>query len=324
MRRFIIITTINPPTKTIEKFLEYGDWEITVAGDLKTPPFESSDQLVFLSTGQQARLGFAVAEKLPFNHYTRKNIGYLYAISKGAEVLYDTDDDNMPHDNWGLPDFAGAFNTVAGCRFCNIYEFFTERKVWPRGYPLRLVNEKNAGRQSVQQQSIGVWQGLADLDPDVDALYRLLFGEEIQFRDNESIVLDRGVYCPFNSQNTFWNKAVFPYLYLPATVSFRFTDILRGYIAQRCFWEHGLKLGFTKATVYQERNSHDLMRDFESEVPCYLQVDETVRLLDGLSLSADHESNLIRIYDALIQKGIVDTSEMAIVTSWLNDLDRVL
>ncbi len=32
---------------------------------------------------------------LQWNHFGRKNIGFLYAMHNGAEVIYDTDDDNI-------------------------------------------------------------------------------------------------------------------------------------------------------------------------------------------------------------------------------------
>ena len=51
-------------------------------------------------------------------------------------------------------------------------------------------------------------------------------------------------------------------MYLPAFVSFRFTDILRGYVAQRIMWDYGLRLGFLPPNVFQKRNEHDLMADF--------------------------------------------------------------
>ena len=34
-------------------------------------------------------------DHLPWNHFGRKNIGYLYAISMGAKTIFDFDDDNM-------------------------------------------------------------------------------------------------------------------------------------------------------------------------------------------------------------------------------------
>ncbi len=34
-------------------------------------------------------------EGLPWNSFGRKNIGYLFAIAKGARVIWDFDDDNL-------------------------------------------------------------------------------------------------------------------------------------------------------------------------------------------------------------------------------------
>ena len=37
---------------------------------------------------------------LPWNHFARKNVGYLYAIAHGARLIFDFDDDNelkLPH-----------------------------------------------------------------------------------------------------------------------------------------------------------------------------------------------------------------------------------
>lgn len=54
-----------------------------------TPP-----NVVFLSVEQQMKLGYQVLEVVPFKSYARKNIRYLYAVGCGAQVLYETDDDN--------------------------------------------------------------------------------------------------------------------------------------------------------------------------------------------------------------------------------------
>ena len=39
-------------------------------------------------------------------------------------------------------------------------------------------------------------------------------------------MLGSGTISPFNSQNTLFTRAVFPLLYLPTYVTFRFTDKL--------------------------------------------------------------------------------------------------
>jgi len=64
-------------------------------------------RVVFLDVDAQRRAGSRVAALLPFNTYARKNLGYLYAIAHGAEVIYETDDDNrLLNEAGGIADFA--------------------------------------------------------------------------------------------------------------------------------------------------------------------------------------------------------------------------
>jgi hypothetical protein len=276
MNNSVIITTINHKTDAIAKFEELlPDWKVYLVGDKKSREIESKNNVKFLSVSDQQNLDFEIVEKLPYNHYVRKNIGYLFALKEGSQLVYDTDDDNLPYEDWKFPSLGkGDYETVANRKYFNIYSAFTKEIIWPRGYPLSLLSKDKDVKYTASNSTnkIGIWQGLADLDPDVDAIHRLIFNKNIEFIKRSPIVLARGTYCPFNSQNTLWQRDMLPYAYLPATVTFRFTDILRGYIAQRCLWEHNNMLGFTQATVYQERNEHDLMKDFRSEIPCYVSV----------------------------------------------------
>jgi hypothetical protein len=90
-------------------------------------------------------------------------------------------------------------------------------------------------------------------------------------------------------------------------------------VAQRLLWRMGLHLGFTAASVYQERNPHDLMRDFRDETDCYLQVAPIAELLDSLPLRGDAVSNLFDTYAALVKHGFVRREELRYVRSWVND-----
>jgi len=38
------------------------------------------------------KLGYNITKYIPFNSYSRKNIGYLYAIQHGAREIFETDD----------------------------------------------------------------------------------------------------------------------------------------------------------------------------------------------------------------------------------------
>ena len=56
-----------------------------------------NNNVVFLSVRDQRSMATRfpkLFELIPWNHFGRKNIGYLFAIEQGAEVIWDFDDDN--------------------------------------------------------------------------------------------------------------------------------------------------------------------------------------------------------------------------------------
>ena len=324
LQKYIVITTINPKSKSIVAFEKFNDWHIILVGDKKTAPIASTENITFLSLKKQFDLGFSTAHALPLNHYARKNIGYLYAIGNGADLIYETDDDNFPKDEWCFPDFKCNLNYSVNSQFINVYKYFSDDQVWPRGFPIDEIHQDVVcSIRKDKTRDIGVWQGLADVEPDVDSIYRLIINRKISFKKMPAISLDSNHYCPFNSQNTLWRRLLFPCLYLPSTVSFRFTDILRSYIAQRLMWEQNLNLGFTDATVYQERNYHNLMEDFKQEIQCFTQTKSIVSLLNNLSLSLDIYANLEKIYVALSDNGFINSQELNILNAWIYDCKSI-
>lgn len=319
--KYIIITSIFPPTLAVEKFARFTDWKLIVVGDKKTIQSWSYPNVEFISVSDQEKLNIPLVDALPWNSYTRKNIGYALAISRGAQIIYETDDDNIPLENWvSEPKFDGEEEVFSDKGFINVYSLFTDKQVWPRGFPLPLVLDSySAIRKGCQKpENVGVWQYLADEDPDVDAIYRLTNNSPIYFNKRSPIVLDDGVICPFNSQNTYFRKEVFPLLYLPSTVTFRFTDILRGLVAQPILWAAGYRLGFGGATVIQERNPHDYLKDFESEVPGYLFAEKVTSIAKEHSSSDRSISeNMLTVYRALQYEKVVTEQEITTLELWL-------
>lgn len=324
-KKYLIITSINSLNKIMEKYASLSEWKFILVGDKKGPKEINDDRIIFLDIGKQAELGFTYHASCPENHYARKNIGYLYAIANGAEIIAESDDDNMPKKGWGenidfSPNDIEVFDSV---KFFNAYAEFHDSVIWPRGFPLEYILTPSEKRSSMKKAQIGVWQQLADDDPDVDAIYRLTCNQAVRFQDRNDFALAKHVYCPFNSQNTFWTRKTFPFMYLPKTVTFRFTDILRGYITQRLLWEENLLLGFGGASVCQDRNQHNLMHDFIDEIPMYLNVDSIVKRLDSLNLSGTPLENLSEIYKALLEDKVVTRSELVAVERWEDDLKRL-
>lgn len=70
-------------------------WKTVVVGDTTTPEDWSWPNCTFLGVDQQEKLGYRILKHLPYKHYSRKNIGYLYAVSHGAKQVYETADDNI-------------------------------------------------------------------------------------------------------------------------------------------------------------------------------------------------------------------------------------
>lgn len=323
---FVVITSISQPTAAVRSFAGRAPGQLIVVGDRKTPADWTLPQVEYLSPADQVAGGGVLAGLLPWNHYGRKMLGYLRAAERGAEVIFDTDDDNFPKPDWQIPAFAGTFATTReGLGFVNIYRAFSDAPLWPRGFPLRSILDPRAvlapASIAAAPVNIGVWQMLADGDPDVDAIYRLVDNRRQFFQDRAPLVLGAGSLCPFNSQATAFRQALFPLLYLPSTVTFRFTDILRGWVAQPIMWAAGYSLGFTKAMVVQERNPHDFLQDFESELPGYLHAEKVPEVVAAVvRREASVAENLVAAYAALQRAGIVGAEEPRILAAWLEDL----
>lgn len=326
-KKFLVITSITAPTTAVLAYAALPDWRVVLVGDRKGPRRVDDPRIEFLDLDRQGRLGLAYAAHCPENHYARKNIGYLYAIAQGAEVIAETDDDNLPLPGWGENlDFSPtAIRQATGGKFCNVYRHFTDEAVWPRGFPLReILNPAGAAPGSeTAPAEVAVWQELADDDPDVDAIFRLTRGGRVTFRRAERFVLSPGVYCPFNSQNTFWRREAFAALFLPGRVSMRYCDILRGYVAQRLFWAQSLRLGFGPASVRQLRNAHDLMRDLADELTMYQEVEPVVTVLEALQPTGSMADQLVAAYAALAGAGLVTAAELAAAKAWSDDVGRL-
>ena len=146
----------------------------------------------------------------------------------------------------------------------------------------------------------------------------------IRFTGGERrVALGRGSWCPTNSQATLHYRRAFPLLYLPAHCSFRMTDIWRGLIAQRIGWECGWHTLFREPTVRQQRNEHDLMRDFADEIPGYLHNKAIASILEALPLVPGEGAiaqNLRQCYAAMVQAGHVGKAELPLLDIWLDDL----
>ncbi len=326
----VVITTVNAPTRGVQEIARDAPRlgaEFVLVGDEKSPANFHQPGATYLDVQAQRDTGFAYAEVAPTRHYARKNIGYLHAIRNGATVLIETDDDNIPLDAFWAPRARQVeARVVRGTDWTNVYAWYADGVIWPRGLPLDRVRTAPTPASlddlRLEWADCPIQQGLADDNPDVDAIYRLVLPLPLQFRQADPVVL-LGPWCPFNSQNTTWWADAFPLLYLPYFCSFRMTDIWRSFVAQRIAYLNGWGVLFHTSTVFQERNEHDLLLDFEQEIPGYLHNARIREALNGLDLPAGADAigrAVSMCYQRLIEMGLVGDAELPLLEAWLKDV----
>jgi len=327
----IVITTIQPPTESVRSMLNKAaaaGFELIAIADRKTPNVAWPAGARYVSVQEQLDSDFELARIAPFDHYARKNLGYLFAIAHGASVIFDTDDDNAPLESWAPRSLRTSARPCFESGWVNVYRWFSDMHVWPRGLPLEHARHDDVARQLGTALDVvaPIQQGLANGSPDVDAVWRLVMDRDIRFRAADSVFLSEGTWCPFNSQSSWWFSVVHPLMYLPSFVSFRMTDIWRSFVAQRCLWALGYGVVFHAPEMFQDRNPHKLMSDFEEEMPGYLSNEKIRQALEQTSLEPGSDQvadNCHRCYDAMVKAGFIPDREMPLLEAWLRDLRRL-
>jgi len=325
-----VITTIQQPTADVQALAECRDIsKLIIIGDKKGPTSFDLEGACFYDLPSQMTLPYELAVRLPIGCYARKNIGYLIAISEDAPCIYETDDDNAPLPHWQKREQYTEAVDVETKGWVNAYRYFSDENIWPRGLPLNEIKKLSVDGLAKAHVSVScapIQQGLANGSPDVDAIWRLVLDHEFTFKDVTSIRLNPGAWCPFNSQSTWWWPEAYPLMYLPSFCSFRMTDIWRSFIAQRCLWELGHGVIFHAAEVFQQRNEHDLMRDFTEEIDGYTGNSRFADVLTELRLKKGKDAltgNLRACYTALIEAGFFPAKEMDLLNTWIGDLESI-
>ena len=101
--QWAVLSTVFEPSEAVHRQVRMKDWCLVVVGDRKSPkryetnwtPGEGSDAVVYLSPEDQESMHNIFVNSLPWNHFGRKNVGYLYAIMHGAAVIWDFDDEHI-------------------------------------------------------------------------------------------------------------------------------------------------------------------------------------------------------------------------------------
>ncbi len=324
MKFCVIITTINKPTDTIIKHIDNKKYDLIIVGDKKTPNDYYNLDCIYLDINKQKELFPELADIIPYNHYSRKNLGYLYAIINNYDLIYETDDDNVPYDNFDNVLNELDYNDMINCnnKWINVFKYFTNNShIWPRGYPLSLIKCEQELYIEKTEFKPSIINGLVENDPDVDALFRLISKDNIKWEKDKKVLISNKTMAVFNTQNTFWlNKNIFICLLIPSTVSFRYCDILKGIIANIVLKYSNNYLMITSPNVIQYRNEHNLMSDFKSEVEMYINNENILNFIeDGINEGDNIKTIISKIYDNLLKNNVISKLDIDILNIWLNN-----
>jgi len=324
-KKCVIITTINSTTDTIRKHMDNKEYDVIIVGDKKTPNCYKNENCIYLDLEAQEKFFPKLSQMIPYNHYGRKNFGYLFAIQKGYDIIYETDDDNIPFDNFdNIIQFDDTIKTIQenDSEWINIFKYFTNNSwIWPRGYPLSHIKKHQIPNYTFEntRKNVSIINGLVENDPDVDALFRLICNHEVDWDKNKKIIVSNKNICVFNTQNTFWiDHDIFIALLLPCSVSFRYSDILKGLIANILLKCNDKNMAYTSPNVIQIRNEHDLISDLKSEFSMYISNENIIPIIqNGVQNIRNNKEILYRIYENLFDNNIITQLDLDICKEWL-------
>lgn len=86
---------------------------------------------------------------------------------------------------------------------------------------------------------------------------------------------------------------------------------------------NGWAVLFHEPTVRQQRNEHNLLRDFNDEIPGYLHNSEICEALESLQLEAGAKkigNNLKVCYEKLVSISLIGAEELQLLNAWLEDI----
>ena len=289
------------------------------------------------------------------NVYIKKMIGYLYAMSIGAKVIFDTDDlieikkkkgiDKFPNNFDDINIKSGIFKSyylkekvlnpyiyfdpvnISNINYSRIYNDF-----YPRGIN---INDSYFERKWMdynikipQIKKIGVLNSLIDNYPDEDSNY---FETQKIFLKYEKIIsIPSGVFSPFNAISTFWFENSFWGLIFPL-VECNLMDIFRAYIFEKVIESKNILVAFSSSIVkrmtFKKLFDKNILNNNE-------KIANLIQILIEYNNNTNQKNNtsndfiefledLKNLYKYLFQKNVLSQENLNIINIWIQDFHNL-
>jgi len=304
--------------------------------------------MYFLSLAQQEKWATTESGKMaefvhsiPYKHFARKNIGYLYAIRHGAKFIFDFDDDNILYQDKMT---GTTFDPIANVTHLENVQVpllgktaFNHHPLmaasiegsWARGFPLEQLQDKETHgsvafiRDAIPMEKIAVMQYCANGDPDVDAVHRLVKPLPMNYAaDTPSLQVPSHAFAPYNAQASVHTYDALWATFLPYSVPGRVSDIWRGYFAEAIFWDLGLSVAFLAPKVHQDRNAHNYLADMQAELDLYFKAGKLIEFLsqEFTSTAETIPERMEQLWIALYERGYIEHNDVMAIQLWLEAL----
>jgi hypothetical protein len=334
----ILTTTINVPTflenicKNVKKF-KHNNLFFLVIADKKTPKKAKTYcynlekkfnlKIIYFDIKEQDKYFKNNYKKIyslfPYNDAHRRLLGLIYIRFMNPKRVIFIDDDNYVSNNVDflkgheivgktVTDY-GIYNTS---KWPNIYEFVETDKnipIFPRGFPWSQRNEKNFkfSLRKIKNKTVIANCGFILGDPDIDAVSRLFWKIKVnKIKSKKNILIEKGMYCPFNDQNTCIDGKTSILYYKPLSAG-RNSDIWTSYIYNKVSAIHGDVISYGMPHLTQIRNIHDYWKDFDLEKQHNISTDYFISLL--MNIKSKQEKNYYLTFFNLLRKLIIEINK---------------
>ena len=341
---YIVLTTINIPyllegyADNLERYGHKGEVGFIVVADLKTPP-EAEEVVyrisrrgfdsIYLSVEEQKKWlkPFPELEEIiPYNSGNRRNIGYLIAVQRGADMIIVIDDDSFVgeddfftgHKIVGSQEELPTVSSSSGWfNVCSLLDTVPPRVIYPRGYPYAQRFKNEVISTSSEGGRIMINAGLWFEDPDVDAVTRLNEKVRTVALNTSRVTLAIGTWSPINTQNTAFHRELLACAYfvvmgvpIQGIAIDRYGDIWSGYFARKVIDSMGDKVAYGIPVTVHKRNPHNLLKDLQQELWGMILTEDLIEALSSIRLTEKSYNSLYFELAHALDKSVKQTNRV--------------
>ncbi|XP_067658665.1 uncharacterized protein [Haliotis asinina] len=328
--RWIVLSVDSSHEINLSYLDDVTDWNIVVSGTQQYLDGCRKPRCTYIHPGNIKRLPFASLTHVGKNDYPLKNIAYLYAMSKSAEVIYDLEygvKPIVPLNNFIYSDHTHGL-VFAGNTTFHHFKHFGQPYLYPMGFPTSVKGAQSklfdlcfvptppiqqgitAGETPLyhdQRQNVLRISRRKTLDVQFDAVAPPVF-------------LPPGRFSVVTSGNTLFTREAFWVMLLPSSGDSVLDGVIRGYLSQRLLWETGDYIGSMGVTAIGNSNPRLKVENKDK------LVSDTVNMLANEleKWKCDSSKGLLGCFDSLLRyivvKHSISKTNMAAMETWIHDL----